>query len=130
MSYICNDYNQYMTTGHRPVGNGQCAVFVESVTTAPRVHYWKRGIKVLGNGGSIHAGTVIATFNSEGKYPNMPHGNHTGLFLSENGHSITMIDQWHGKQHSHSPSPSTYSHYGSGNDHDMSNDPNYYYVVE
>jgi hypothetical protein len=113
-----------------PVGNGQCAVFVESVTRAPMVHNWRKGIKVLGNEANIAKGTVIATFNADGIYPNMPHGNHTGLFVSENGHSITMIDQWHGKQHSHNPGPSTYSHTGTGNQHNMSNDPNFYYVVE
>jgi hypothetical protein len=111
------------------VGNGQCAVFVQGVTHAPNVHDWRPGLKVLGNGHLITPGTAIATFNSHHVYPNMNHGNHAALFLSEDGHSITVIDQYHGK-HSHYPGVSTYSHGGTGNDHHMTGDPNFYYVIE
>jgi hypothetical protein len=48
---------------------------VQTVTSTPIVHDWTKGQKVLGNGGSIAVGTVIATFNSAGKDPNMSHGN-------------------------------------------------------
>jgi hypothetical protein len=126
MSYICRDYQKYEHGSQGIVGNGECAVFVETVTHAPRVHDWRKGLKVLGNGHSIPAGTVIATFNSSGIYPNMKHGNHAALFLSENGHSITVIDQYHG----HSPAVRHYTHTGSGDDYHMTGDPNFYFVVE
>jgi hypothetical protein len=130
MSYVCNDWQRFTISCTRIYGNGQCAVFVEMVTNAPRVHSWRKGLKVLGNGSMIQPGTVIATFNSSGIYPNMPHGNHAALFVSENGHAITVIDQWHGKTTSHAPGPSTYWHIGTGNDHNMTRDPSFYYVVE
>jgi hypothetical protein len=130
MSYICRDWQRFMISCTSIYGNGQCAVFVEMVTNAPKVHFWTRGIPVLNNGHLIQPGTVIATFNSEKVYPNMPHGNHAALFVSENGHSITVIDQWHGKSHSHAPGISRYTHIGTGNDHNMTGDPSYYYVVE
>jgi hypothetical protein len=104
-------------------------VFVEMVTNAPKVHSWRRGIKVLGNGHLIQQGTVIATFNSSGIYPNMHSGNHAALFVSEDGHSIHVIDQYHGK-HTHYPGPSTYVATGHGDDHHMTGDANFYYVVE
>jgi hypothetical protein len=129
MSYICRVWQRYEHGTSRFVGNGQCAVFVEAVTGAPRVHFWTRGLKVLGNGHLIPPGTAIATFDSHGRYPNMSHGNHAALFVSENGHSITVIDQYHGK-HSHAPGISRYSHMGAGNDHNMTGDPNFYYVIE
>ena len=100
------------------------------VTHAPRVHFWRKGLKVLGNGHMIPQGTAIATFDSHGTYPNMSHGNHAALFVSENGHSITVIDQWHGKSSGHYPGISHYTHMGTGNDHNMTGDPNYYYVIE
>jgi hypothetical protein len=128
MPYICHDWTMFEHGSTKSYGNGQCAVFVEMVTNAPRVHFWTRGLKVLGNGHSIAPGTVIATFNSSGEYPNMPHGNHAALFVSENGHSIKVIDQYAGK-HTHHPGPSTYV-LGHGDDHHMTSDANFYYVVE
>ncbi|MFT3771266.1 MAG: BPSL0067 family protein [Minicystis sp.] len=129
MSYHCSDWRRFEHGTSRFYGNGQCAVFVEMVTGAPRVHSWRRGLKVLGNGHLITPGTAIATFNSHGVYPNMNHGNHAALFVSENGHSITVIDQYHGT-HSHHPGISRYSHQGHGDDHHMTGDPEYYYVIE
>lgn len=129
MSYVCSNWQQYQHGSGRFVGNGQCAVFVQQVTGAPNVHSWRPGLKVLGNGALIAPGTAIATFNSHGVYPNMNHGNHAAIFVSENGSSITVIDQYHGK-HSHHPGPSTYNKAGSGNDHHMTGDPEYYYVIE
>ncbi len=129
MSYHCNDWRRFEAGSKGFVGNGQCAVFVQHVTGAPNVHQWRKGMKVLGNGHLIPQGTAIATFDSHGHYPNMSHGNHAALFVSENGHSITVIDQYHGK-HSHTPGISRYSHMGTGNDHNMTGDPNFYYVIE
>jgi hypothetical protein len=129
MSYICRDWQQFAHGSSKAYGNGQCAVFVELVTHAPKVHFWVRGIKVLGNGHLISPGTAIATFNSSGHYPNMPHGNHAALFVSEDGHAIKVIDQWHGKTTSHNPGPSTY-HSGHGDDQHMTQDANFYYVID
>jgi hypothetical protein len=130
MSYICNDWRRFTVSSQPFYGNGQCAVFVEMVTHAPKVHFWQKGLKVLGNGGLIQPGTVIATFNSHGIYPNMPHGNHAALFVSENGHSITVVDQWHGKSTGHAPGISHYTHFGTGDDNHMTADPDFYFVVE
>jgi hypothetical protein len=129
MSYICTNWQAYEHGSKHFSGNGQCVVFVQHVTGAPNDHEWRPGLKVLGNGHLIPQGTAIATFNSEGKYPNMSSGNHAALFVSEDGHSIKVIDQYHGK-HSHHPGPSTYSHLGAGNDTNMTGDPDFYYVVE
>lgn len=127
MSYRCADYNKYLAGHHYVGGSEECARFVQAVTNAPIVHDWVRGQKVLGNGASIPAGTVIATFNHSGKYPNMNHGNHAALFLSENGHTITVVDQYKG---SGGVKVSHYVKQGQGDEHHMTGDPEYYYVVE
>ena len=43
----------------------------------------------------IRSGTAIATFK-DGKYQNLGHGNHAAIYISQNAHGITVIDQWAG----------------------------------
>ena len=129
MSYTCANWQHFTHGSNKFYGNGQCAVFVEMVAKAPRTHFWTRGVKVLGNGHLIPPGTAIATFDSAGVYPNRKHGNHAALFVSEDGKSITVVDQYRGA-HSHHPGISHYTHRGTGSETSMTGDPNYYFVIE
>ena len=44
---------------------------------------------------SIAKGTAIATFVN-GRYPNLPHGNHAALYISQDAGGIWVMDQWKG----------------------------------
>lgn len=82
---------------HVPVAdNGQCVRLVQTWCSVPApAHSWKPGAKVKGNV-SLRAGTAIATF-IDGKYPNLSHGNHAAIYLSQSVHGIVVLDQWTGK---------------------------------
>jgi hypothetical protein len=92
MSYKCNDPKQYVG---QTIGNGQCVVFIQQVTSAPHTSQWKEGIKVYGST-NIPYGTAIATFQ-DGKYPNNSTGNHAAIYLDQSLNCINVIDQWTGQ---------------------------------
>ena len=81
----------------RAVDNGHCVRFVQTV--APEVGHtstWLRGDRVRGN--DIPPGTVIATFDSNGRYTNSTDGSsHAAVFVRQDGEGLHVIDQWVGR---------------------------------
>jgi RHS repeat-associated protein len=100
-------------------GNGSCAVLPQVLlkNKLPTVWNWFQGIAVDGNEDKIAKGTVIATFNLDGRYGppgtrehNRPKNNHAAVYLyttvyNEPGHKfhglrgIVVIDQWERREH-------------------------------
>jgi len=78
-----------------PVGSQHCVALVQRYAKAPVTSVWKEGKSVKGNL-QIARGTAIATFVN-GKYPNLPHGNHAALYVSQDAHGIWIMDQWKNK---------------------------------
>jgi hypothetical protein len=76
------------------VGTHQCVDLVKTYAKAPESALWKEGKKVKGNP-SITKGTAIATFVNK-KYPNLSHGNHAALYVSQDASGIWVMDQWKG----------------------------------
>lgn len=85
----------------------QCVAIAQETLRMPNAKdYWYRGIRVLGNaaphyyqGLEIHGtglvrGTVIATFDNNGRYLSNKHGNHIAIYISQDKNSIRIIDQW------------------------------------
>jgi RHS repeat-associated protein len=82
------------------IGNGECVTatthFAKGLTG--RTARWRAGPKVVNEDSktvnSIEAGTAIATFDSNGRYPTGPQKN-SGIYLGSgvNG-SIWILDQW------------------------------------
>jgi hypothetical protein len=122
MPYIVHDA-EHRKLG-QSIGSGECVALVQHWSAAPNTGLWHQGVKVKGNDGLIQKGTVIATF-VDGKYPNHAHGNHAAIYLGQDGTGIHVIDQWHG-QAAHKRT----IHFGGGNPQHMSNDGDYFYVVE
>ncbi len=76
------------------VGDGQCVAFVSTASSAPHTPFWKRGdqVKTTDN---IAVGTVIATFDDNGKYGSRKDGtSHAAIFLRKNNIGIVVLDQW------------------------------------
>lgn len=62
------------------VGNGFCVPLVQFTTSVGNTGSWKAGSK-MSDKPEIVAGTVIATFNAEGKYASAARGNHAAFFV-------------------------------------------------
>lgn len=77
------------------VFSGECAGIVQWYTKAGLARSRRQGISVKNNGQKIKKGTAIATF-VDGFYPNMSHGNHAALYISQNARGIIVMDQWNG----------------------------------
>ncbi|MDH2433490.1 BPSL0067 family protein [Pokkaliibacter sp. MBI-7] len=77
------------------LGNTECVEFVLQTTNAPQTSLWKRGKKVSeARFNEIPRGTVIATFDSSGKYPIDALGKHAAIYLEHNSQGIVVLDQW------------------------------------
>jgi hypothetical protein len=61
------DPNPYRWLDHGPVGDGECVALVKKAAGAPPTKDWRQGDKVQGNP-DIKAGTLIATFDPDGRY--------------------------------------------------------------
>lgn len=73
--------------------NYECVTLVQKVANAPNTGQWKRGVKVMAaKKGSIPIGTVIATFDEEGRYP--PTARHAAIYVDHNEGGIGVYDQW------------------------------------
>ena len=98
----------------------QCAAGVKywCPTVPPKpTSAWVRGIKVIGNCGSIAPYTAIATFGgSNGGY-----GGHAAVFMGCSGNTINVYDQWDGKKWSFR---NIWDTNGS-----ISNNPNGFYTI-
>lgn len=74
-------------------GEHQCVVLVQGVSPAPQTAMWTRGRKVLDAAqGEIPEGTVIATFDANGKYPLT--ARHAAIYVSHDANGIVVYDQW------------------------------------
>ncbi len=78
------------------VGSGQCVGLVQAATGTPVTSLWRKGPKAKGSS-KIPVGTAIATFDTEGNYPNHATGNHAALFVSVSDKGIVVVDQWAAK---------------------------------
>ena len=76
-------------------GHTECVAFVQQAAGAPMTSLWKQGIKVdTAKATDIPRGTVIATFDANGKYPTDALGRHAAIYLSQNAQGIQVLDQW------------------------------------
>lgn len=90
MPYV---YTNVDTLQGRPkVRNKQCVALVQHYSNLPKADTWKEGKAVLGNK-DIVKGTAIATF-IDGRYPNLPRGNHAAYYISQDAMGIVVMDQW------------------------------------
>jgi hypothetical protein len=82
-------------------GDGNCVALVQHYTGIGQTVTWRQGERVM-DMQTIPEGTVIATFDRNGRYPNNAHGNHAALFLrfgprnAKTGKPthILVMDQW------------------------------------
>ena len=78
------------------VANGQCVRFVQEVGGMPHTSHWRRGAKVRGS--HPPKGTVIATFDPNGRYGNHTDGrSHAAVFVGEQQAGLDVWDQWSGQ---------------------------------
>jgi len=74
-------------------GNHECVALVQQTTQAPLTAQWTQGKKVLECApGEIAVGTVIATFDENGKYP--AEQRHAALYEGHDPNGIRVVDQW------------------------------------
>ena len=93
----------FMASGHekyigQSVGSGQCVALVQAAKPeVGKTGGWTRGEAVRGNT-SLQPGTIIATFDSAGRYANAEDGSsHAAIYLGQNESGIQVLDQWLGK---------------------------------
>ena len=78
----------------KSIGSGQCVAFTQKAANMPRTAAWRRGVLVKGNT-SIAPGTVIATFDADGRYGNHTDGrSHAAIYLGQDATGIKVLDQW------------------------------------
>jgi len=98
VGYVDPDPKQW-TNDKEPksVGNGECVALVQARNgaNAPRTSEWKQGDKVQGNT-SLKPGTVIATFDQNGRYTNSAQS-HAAIYLGQDENGIRVIDQWNNR---------------------------------
>ena len=75
------------------VGNGHCVAHVRQIGGLPHTSFWRRGELVRGS--NCAPGTIIATFDDNGRYGNHVDGrSHCAVLLAENSDGLLVIDQW------------------------------------
>lgn len=102
MPYVYRDVATLKTEPPPPsVGSGECVDlikhYVPGLKGVPTIA-WRAGKNVLDKDARIEVGTAIATFVN-GRYPNLPHGNHAAIVLSVMPSGIWVLDQWRGRPH-------------------------------
>lgn len=78
--------------GTDKVGSKQCVALLQHYAKLPNTSMWKQGETVFGQF-ALAKGTAIATF-VDGKYKNLPTGNHAAFYLSQDAGGIWIMDQW------------------------------------
>lgn len=80
------------------VGETQhCVSLVRECSGLPHTSRWRRGEPV--RGGNYAAGTVIATFDDDGRYGNHTDGrSHCAILLAEHDNGLLVCDQWVGQK--------------------------------
>jgi hypothetical protein len=90
MAYISNNPKAFL---NQSVGTGQCVALVERAANIPSTKFWRRGIKV--RGATLAVGTIIATFDPDGRYGNHTDGrSHAAIYMGQTAEGINVIDQW------------------------------------
>lgn len=97
MAYVCSNVEQLI--GQPAVDNQQCVRLVQVHGGAPAASTWRQGAVVKGNQ-AIEKGTAIATFVN-GRYPNLPSGNHAALYLNQDNEGVWVVDQYFGSNGIH-----------------------------
>ena len=94
IGFVATDYNQYLG---QAVGSGQCVALVQAADPSVGLTAtWRQGDAVQGNA-SLSPGTVIATFDQNGRYANATDGSsHAAIYLGQNAQGIQVEDQWAG----------------------------------
>lgn len=83
-------------------GNTECVAFVQmaplkSKGYVPVTSEWRKGLYVKeAKSDEIAKGTVIATFDENGKYPT--ERRHAAVYISHNDKGITVYDQWNSQK--------------------------------
>jgi hypothetical protein len=99
MSFIIPDPHQYLG---KVIGNGHCVALVQRANVGvPHTSKWQRGIHVKGT--QLAVGTVIATFNPQGRYDNKTDGSsHVAILMHAfETLGLEVIDQWVGHPCAH-----------------------------
>jgi hypothetical protein len=90
-----NTVNQKVAAGQL-VDNGQCVALVENVASMPNTSHWQKGTQVQGDT-NLTPGTVIATFDDNGRYENHTNGtSHAAIYVGQTSEGILVVDQWKG----------------------------------
>lgn len=97
MPYVANMVKaNALVKPNQLVGNGQCVTFVRAAATVPPASLWRQGSLVKGST-DIPRGTVIATFDENGRYGNHTNGtSHAAIYLYQTSNGIVVLDQWKG----------------------------------
>jgi hypothetical protein len=90
MAYVYPSVDELQ--GLPKVGTKHCVVLVQVYAKAPVTGLWKEGESVSGST-TIKKGTTVATFVN-GKYANLPKGNHAALYIAQDTGGIWVMDQW------------------------------------
>jgi hypothetical protein len=75
------------------VGTGECVALAQATSNVGYTGAWSPGAQVEGDT-DIAAGTVIATFGSDGTYTNTYGQSHTAIYLGQDDSGIYVEDQW------------------------------------
>jgi hypothetical protein len=77
------------------VANGHCVRFVQEAGGVPHTSQWRRGIKARDS--KLATGTVIATFEPNGRYGNHTDGrSHAAVYERQSDGGLRVWDQWQG----------------------------------
>jgi hypothetical protein len=90
MAYVYSQVDSL--AGTAKVGSQSCVALVQHYGKLPQTTLWKEGQNVLG-ALTLAKGTAIATF-VDGKYPNLPTGNHAAFYVSQDANGLWIMDQW------------------------------------
>jgi hypothetical protein len=93
MSHVYSDVSKLQ--GKEKEGDGQCVTLVRNHTHAGWTGRWKQGEAVVGNK-TLRQGTAIANFVN-GRWPNLPHGNHSAFYMGQVSDGIYILDQFPAK---------------------------------
>lgn len=85
--------SNYSSLVGQSVGSGECVALVQATSDVGLTSTWTPGVQVQGNT-NIAAGTVIATFGSDGTYTNTSGQSHAAIYLGQNSDGIQVLDQW------------------------------------
>lgn len=83
----------YAVYSGQSVGSGECVALVQATSNVGKTSTWVPGVQVQGNT-NLAAGTVIATFSSDGTYTNTSGQSHAAIYLGQNDQGIQVMDQW------------------------------------